>query len=99
MKGVDVRFLDKKKYKWQKANIVGKKVTSGMVLVNTFTNVVIIASTTMELNMTSVRSTNHRVTNITGQNMFATATHHATTKTLPLSHGMDSTKKLSILCV
>ncbi|KAG5594327.1 hypothetical protein H5410_035559 [Solanum commersonii] len=79
------------KYKWQKGNIVWKKVTSGMGLVITLTNVVIIASTTMELNMVYVRSTNHGVTNITGQNMFATATHLATTKTLPVSHGMALT--------
>ncbi|WMV36862.1 hypothetical protein MTR67_030247 [Solanum verrucosum] len=52
---------------------------------------VIIASTTMELNMVYVRSTNHGVTNITGQNMLATATHLATTKTLPVSHGMALT--------
>jgi len=76
------------KYKWQKANIVGKKVTSGMDLVNTLTNVVIIANTTMELNMVFVRSTNHGVTNITGQNMLATATHLVTTKNLLVSHGL-----------
>ncbi|KAK6783938.1 hypothetical protein RDI58_017392 [Solanum bulbocastanum] len=78
------------KYKWQKANTVGKRVTSGMDLVNTLTNVVIIASTTMELNMVSVRSTNHGVTTITGQNMLATATHLATTENLSMSHGLGS---------
>ena len=50
-----------------------------MDLVNTLTNVAIIASTTMELNMVFVRSTNHGVTNITGQNMLAIATHLAIT--------------------
>ncbi|WMV37372.1 hypothetical protein MTR67_030757, partial [Solanum verrucosum] len=89
------------KYKWQKANTVGKKVTSGMDLVNTLrvcleshlalTNVVIIASITMELNMVFVRSTNHGVTNITGQNMFATATHLAITKKLSVSHSLALT--------
>ncbi|KAH0655316.1 hypothetical protein KY285_030198 [Solanum tuberosum] len=79
------------KYKWQKANSVGKKVTSGMDLANTLTNVVIIASITMELNMVYVRSTNHGITNITGQNMLVTATHLATTKTLPLYHGIALT--------
>ena len=53
-------------YKWQKVNTVGKKVTSGMDLVSTLTDVVIIASITIELNMTYVRSTYHAVTNITG---------------------------------
>ncbi|WMV36860.1 hypothetical protein MTR67_030245 [Solanum verrucosum] len=76
------------KYKWQKANIVGKKVTSGMDLVNTLTNVVITANTTMELNMVFVRSTNHGTTNITGQNMHVTVTHLATTKKLSVSHGL-----------
>ncbi|KAM3203181.1 hypothetical protein P3L10_030807 [Capsicum annuum] len=70
------------KYKWQKAHTAGKKVTSGMDLVNTLTNVVTIASTFMELNMVFVRSTNHGATNITGQNMLATATHLATTNKL-----------------
>ncbi|KAG5594331.1 hypothetical protein H5410_035563 [Solanum commersonii] len=79
------------KYKWQKGNTVGKKVTSGMDLVNTLTNVVIIASTTMELNMVFVRSTNHGVTNITGQNMLAIATHLVTTKNLSVSHGLALT--------
>jgi len=50
------------------------------------TNVVIIASTTMELNMVFVRSTNHGVTNITGQNMLAIVTHLAITKKLSTSH-------------
>jgi len=76
------------KYKWQKENTVGKKVTSGMDLVNTLTNVVIIANTTMELNMVFVRSTNHGATNITGQNMHVTVTHLATTKKLSVSHGL-----------
>ena len=71
-----------------KANIVGKKVTNGMDLVNTLTNVVIIASITMELNMVYVRSTNHGVTNITGLNMLAIATHLATTNKLLVSHGL-----------
>jgi len=74
------------KYKWQKGNTVGKRVTSGMDLVNTLTNVVIIANTTMELNTVFVRSTNHGVTNITGQNMLATAIHLAITKKLSTSH-------------
>ncbi|KAG5595273.1 hypothetical protein H5410_036505 [Solanum commersonii] len=76
------------KYKWQKENTVRKKVTSGMDLANTLTNVVIIASITMELNMVFVRSTNHGVTNIIGQNMLATVTHLVTTKKLSVSHGL-----------
>ncbi|WMV36873.1 hypothetical protein MTR67_030258 [Solanum verrucosum] len=79
------------KYKWPKGNIVGKKVTSGMGLVNTLTNVVIIASTIMELNMVFVRSTNHGVTNIIGQNMPAIVTHLATTNKLSVSHGLALT--------
>lgn len=75
-------FIFLQKYKWQKAHTAGKKVTSGMDLVNTLTNVVTIASTFMELNMVFVRSTNHGATNITGQNMLATATHLATTNKL-----------------
>ena len=62
-----------------------------MDLVTTLTNVAIIASTTMELNMVFVRSTNHGVTNITGQNMLATVIHLATTKNLSVSHGFGLT--------
>ncbi|WMV36871.1 hypothetical protein MTR67_030256 [Solanum verrucosum] len=42
----------------------------------------------MDLNMVYVRGTNHGVTNITGQNMLATATHLATTKNLSVSHDL-----------
>ncbi|WMV36874.1 hypothetical protein MTR67_030259 [Solanum verrucosum] len=49
---------------------------------------VTIASTTMGLNMVSVRSINHGVTNIIGQNMLATATHLVTTKNLSMPHGL-----------
>ncbi|KAG5594333.1 hypothetical protein H5410_035565 [Solanum commersonii] len=85
-----INFLCQK-YKWQKVNIVGKRVTSGMGLVNTLTNVVIIANTIMELNMVYVRSTNHGVTNIIGQNMLVIVTHLATTNKLSVSHDLALT--------
>ncbi|OIT27857.1 hypothetical protein A4A49_22304, partial [Nicotiana attenuata] len=62
------------KYKRKKQNTAGRKVTSGMGLATTLTNVATTANTGLELNMVSARSTNGVITNITGQNMLATAT-------------------------
>lgn len=55
-------------------NTAGRKVTSGMSFAFTPTNVANIASTGLEQNMGCVRSTNGVITNITGQNILATAT-------------------------
>ncbi|KAK4370062.1 hypothetical protein RND71_009537 [Anisodus tanguticus] len=51
-------FWTTQKCKWQKENIVRRKVTNGMDLANNLTNVANIASTGLELNMVFVRNIN-----------------------------------------
>ncbi|XP_019235401.1 PREDICTED: uncharacterized protein LOC109215737 [Nicotiana attenuata] len=62
------------KCKWQKANTVGRKITSGTGLATTPINVASIVSIGLELNMEFVRNINGDINIITGENMLVIAT-------------------------